>query len=264
VLVFFISLKRGENVVIYLDVIILVNYIIDFIILFFLNKMLKRNVSLFRLLSGALFGSLTIVVLFIRFNDIQLFFLKLISASLMLLLSFGYKNFYYFINNLAYLYILSIILGGSMYLLNINTLLSSVNYYALIIIISPLILKIFINYYQKTHKYKKHYSVKIIFDNNRVLDIIGFVDTGNKLRDPYFKRPIIIIDKKHYHPHDRILFVPYYTVNYQGLLKCIKPQDVYLNNIKIISVLIGFSNSSFGMLGVDCLLNEEIVEGLYV
>ena len=51
---------------------------------------------------------------------------------------------------------------------------------------------------------------------------------GQTLYDPYKKRPIILLSNK-YIREDNYILVPYYTMSGEGLLKCIKPDIIFMN-----------------------------------
>ena len=87
------------------------------------------------------------------------------------------------------------------------------------------------------------------------------VDTGNNLYDPYKKRPVIIVSDK-YIKEDKYILVPYHTISGNGLLKCIKPDIIFIDGIGYKgNVLIGFSDSfNFGD-GVDVILHKDIMKG---
>ena len=58
------------------------------------------------------------------------------------------------------------------------------------------------------------------------------------------------------------ILVPYHTINGNGLLKCIKPDIIFIDGIGYKgNVLIGFSDSfNFGD-GVDVILHKDIMKG---
>ena len=136
---------------VYIDLILVTNFLFDFIILISSSIILKRNTKVIRIVFGALFGSLTMLSLFIRFNTISLFFFKLFVSIIMIFITFGYKNYKYFFKNLYYLYMVSIILGGILYFVNIqfsyknNGLLFVINGFSLNIVVG-IILSIIILY----------------------------------------------------------------------------------------------------------------------
>ena len=142
----------GDRIKVYLDLVIFLNIFLDFILLVSLSIVLKRRTSFKRIVLGSLVGGLSIFLLFVSFTSFQLFIIKLIISILMVLVTFGYKDIKYVINNVVYLYLLSIILGGFLYLLKVEFSYSnsgsvffknefSINFVVLIII-SPIILYI--------------------------------------------------------------------------------------------------------------------------
>lgn len=223
---------------------------------------------------GSLIGGISILSLFINFNNIELLIFKIIISILMIIISFGYKNAKYFFNNLIYLYLLGIILGGFLYF--INDSLSYKNYglifvhnkfsinILLIILLSPIILIIYVQRSRKLkEEYSKYYEVKITFLNNKKITLTGYLDTGNNLYDPYKKRPILVIDKdilKNYKP--KFILVPCYTVNKKSVMKCFKIKQLVING-KVISkdVLIGISDNKFNMENANILLHKKIIKG---
>ena len=105
---------------IYLDLVILLNIFFDFLLLFTVSYILKRRAKLYRLILGSIVGAATIISLFFPFSSLTLFFLKFIISILMILTTFGFANILTFLKNIFYLYIASIFLGGTLYLLNLE------------------------------------------------------------------------------------------------------------------------------------------------
>ena len=190
--------------------------------------------------------------------------MKILISILMTLITFGKSEFF---NKLFYLYIVSIILGGTLYLINdslgyeVDSFIFINNGYSINLITLLLFSPIILYLYVKEHlNYKKKintkYDVKIQL-KNKSIKVIGFLDTGNKLIDPYFKRPIILLNKKYINLRDKkIIYVPFTSLNNSGLLKCIIPEYILINNKKYEKVLIGISEN----LSYDCILNERIID----
>ena len=109
--------------------------------------------------------------------------------------------------------------------------------------------------------YNNYYKVDIYFKSNDKLSLIGFVDTGNNLYDPYKKRPIILISNKYYR-NDNFILVPYHTLSGNGLLKCIKPDIIFIEGIGYKgNVLVGFSDSPNLIDGIDVILHKDVMKG---
>ena len=183
------------------------------------------------------------------FTSINRLLLELITIILMITIAFKYKNIRYFLTNILYTYILSILLGGLIYLFNSKVTLNIYLNYLVIIILSIEVMTLYIKESKKIkNTYNNYYKVDIYFKDKEKISLIGFLDTGNNLYDPYKKRPIIL--------------VPYHTINGEGLLKCIKPEKVYIEKIGYkTNLLVAFSSSPSTINGVEVLLHKDLMKG---
>lgn len=263
-------------VTIYLDLVLFLNFAFDFILLLAVNIVLKRHVKLCRILLGALVGSITILFLFMKLNSFTLFLLKVIVSILMSLITFKFESIKYTFNNLMYLYMISTILGGFLYLLNIEFSYKqdglvfyfkglSINFIVLLVV-APLIIVIYINQAKKLkNNYSCYYNVEIVFQNNQSIILNAFLDTGNKLKDPITNKGIILINKDVIKGKYNIrspMYVPYNTINTHGLLTCFKPKHIIIQDKVYTNYLIGLSDNLINIDGVDCLLNYKLMEEL--
>ena len=244
---------------IYIDLFFLLNLIMDFIIILSTSILLKRKTSTIRIILSSLLGGISSLLLFSNINKILL---EVISIILMVLIAFGYNKIRYIIKNIIYVYLLSTLLGGIIYLFNIKVSNNVFLTYLIIIIISIEVLILYIKEIKKMKNiYNNYYKVDIYFKDKEKISVIGFVDTGNNLYDPYKKRPIILLSKK-YIRDDNYILVPYYTTNGEGLLKCIKPDIIFIEGIGYKgNILIGFSDSPKLIDGVDVILHKDIMKG---
>ena len=249
--------------IIYIDLLIIVNFLFDFLLLLTINIALKRYTKIYRLILASLFGEITLLSLFIPISSYLLTILKVVMGIIMVLIAFGYKNIKYSLYNALYLYMTSVILGGFIYFLNIE--FENMNY-LIILFIAPLILYVFIKSIKVLKEIKNYYyKVSILFENNFKIEITGFLDTGNKLIDPITRKPIILINKKKIKGCINIrspMYVPYNSLNHHGLLECIKPKYIMINDKKLTNYLVGLSEESFQLNGIDCLLNYKILEDI--
>ena len=92
--------------IVYVDIIILINIFIDLLLIISLSIILKRNPKTYRIILSSLIGGISTILLFYINNNLLLLIYKLITSIIMILISFGYKNYSYFKDNLLYLYIL--------------------------------------------------------------------------------------------------------------------------------------------------------------
>lgn len=255
---------------IYLDLVMILNFVIDFLLLISVSIILKRKVSINRLLIGSFIGGLSIILLFININNIELFIYKIMISILMIIIAFKYVNIRYTLINLLYLYMSSIILGGFLYFLNLEFSLKhigiifinnglSINFIFLIVT-SPIILYIYISQTKKLrYKYNNYYNIEIYINKNKY-NYIGYMDTGNILKDPLTGKSVILIDKR------KVLFdissfrlIPYISVS-SGLLKIIKIDKLIFEGKTYKKVLLGIIDN-INIDGIDLILNRYLLEG---
>jgi len=237
---------------------------------------LKRHTKMKKMIISALVGSLSLALLFIPLQSFYLFILKNIVSVIMILIAFGYRDLKSFLSNLFYLYMISITLGGFLYYLDIQFSYKnqglifffeglSINY-ILLIIIAPVILYLYIKEHKKmTTTYNLNYEVKIFFKDEEPLAINGFLDSGNRLRDPITKKYIILVEKnfleKYINNKDPI-YVPYKALNKSGLVKCFKIDHLTINNQRFTNYLVGEALENFNLEGIKCILNYKLMEEL--
>ena len=233
---------------IYYEEVFILNFLLDFMILYGTKRILKRNNKLIRVVVGSIIGSFTTFLLFINISYLLLLILKIIISILLVIISFGFRNI---IKNIKYFYFLSIIIGGSAYLLDIN------NKFFLIIssfIVIIILIREFISYKEI---YPNKYLVTI-YINSRKFCLEGFIDTGNRLIDPISKKSIILVNLNI--DSDRYIYVPYKALNCNGVIKCIKPDKVLINDM-LFDCLIGISKDKFE-LEENCILPNKLKEKL--
>ena len=237
---------------IYLELYFLINYILDISLLIGTGKLLKIKVKIYKYFIGSFIGSLSITFIYIN-NNITLFLLKIIISILMIISTFGFNNIF---RNIIYFYLLSIILGGIFYLLDINFYYN----YLLLIILSPLIIYLFVSEILKRKRINiNKYLITIKYKNN-IINTYGYIDTGNCLKDPYLNRNIILIDK--YLNIDKPIIVPYKTISDSGIINCFKPDELFINNSKYSNYLIGISKRKINLEGCSCILPNCLLEEL--
>lgn len=264
----------GDFMKVYIDLVLLLNFGFDFLLVMAVALLLRRQSNLWRLCLAAFVGSITILSMFIEIGSFWLFVVKMGISILMVLIAFGYQDLRYTFRNLFYLYTSSIMLGGSLYLLSLQFSCRNeglVFYFnglsinlLVFIILSPIIIYAYVKQglHLKNH-YSHYYHVDIYLKGGEVIELNGFLDTGNKLVDPYKRRPIILVnsDILEVGYDDNLVLVPYDAVNYHGLLKCVIPEKIFIQGVGYrYNFLIGITNRQIKMDGVDCILHEKLIE----
>lgn len=259
------------NLKIYLDVIFLINLFFDFLLLFTTKKILKKQTRKYGIFLGSIIGALSIFLLFININNLELFILKIIISIIMILVSFRFINIKDFITTTLTLYIVSIFLGGFMYFLNMNFsykqegLIFYHNSYSIniimIIILTPIILYIYIKEVSKEKKYRGQYDITITLKNKDTIKTKAFLDTGCTLKDPYLNRPIIILKRLKEIEEENYILVPFNTIIKKSLIKCYEIDHIEIEGKVKKKILIGISPSPNLMNDKECIIGKNILEG---
>ncbi|MBR5662401.1 MAG: sigma-E processing peptidase SpoIIGA [Bacilli bacterium] len=254
---------------IYVDILFFINLTYDFLILNAVNIVLRRNINVYRILFGSLIGSISTFSIFIPvLNNIVI---TILLSIVMLLITFKYKDIIYLKNNIIYFYMISVIFGGFLYLLNIkfNNFYNIEDIYNRkiiinfvgIIIISPIIYFLYIYTYKNNKvNHNNYYDLKYSIDN-KITNINAFYDTGNLLKDPYKGRPIILINKKILTcdiKNKSPIYVPCNMINNNVLLKCYKPNLLIINNHIINNCLLGLWENNTFYDGIDAIISGYI------
>lgn len=248
---------------IYIDFILLINFFFDFLILLTVSIILKRKTKLYRVILGSLIGSLSVLILFINISNLILFLFKLLISILMIISTFGFKDF---IKNFLYLYFVSIVLGGFLYFINntfsykVEGMLFINNGFSLnlliLLIISPIIIYIYIKE-NRYHKKTNNLHVVTIKYLDKIYTYSAYLDTGNNLYDPYFHKPVCILYDKDIDIKN-VIYIPYNTLSEEGILKGFKVDELIIDNKDIYkNVLIGISEAKFNLFSCDMILHSS-------
>ena len=246
---------------IYLDLLFLLNFIYDLLLLLTVSVTLKRNTKFKRILLGSFFGAISTFIILIPLNKYLLLILKILTSVIMLIITYSFKNIKYFFNNLLYLYMTSVILAGFLYFLKLEFNNLS---YLISLSIAPLILYLYIKEQKKLKEIINYYKKVIVtFKNNKTLSLNGFIDSGNKLKDPITGKYIILVNKKTLKGIYNIrspMYVPIKTINKRSLLPCVSIKNIIIDNKTYNNYLLGISDTFNGFDNINCLLNYHLLE----
>lgn len=195
---------------VYIDVVFIINFIMDFIILWLENKICKKHASAIKLLIGALIGAVEMCIIVIMpfknylFNLIIGYF---ISSLSIVYITYRPKRIIELIKLTVLMYIIAIALGGLMFAIyyytsigyGMNQIINheqfdniNIYFFLLIIMISVVIFIIAFKLFQRTATVSKNiFNIKITIKENNI-ETNALLDTGNNLYDPITNDPVII------------------------------------------------------------------------
>ena len=260
---------------IYLDLVLLLNFLFDLILLISVNYILRRNVKLLRILLGSLVGEISLLLLFIEMNDTIFFLFKFIISLVMIYVCFGYRDCKYYFKNVTYFYLVSMLLGGAIQFLDNQFSYSNnglvftdnglgISYVIVLVVGVFLYFKYIKSFKEFSNNYGYYYRCKIYIDDSNVVEVNAFLDTGNKLYIPYLGKVIVLVDRDKIKNIglDKPIYVPFNSLNNNGLLECYKCKCLEIGGRYYDRFLLGISNEKFYMDGIDCIINNSVMEGL--
>ena len=238
---------------IYIDELIVLNFIIDYILIDITGKILKYNTKLSRKIISCIIGQTSIIYLFFNLGNFFLFIFKIVIGIFMILVAFGYNDIKTTIKNILSFYIISFLLGGTLYYFKIENIIE----YQYFLLLIPVFMNTYKHWaYNLKDIFSTKYKVTIYLNNGKILFLNGHMDTGNSLIDPITNKKVIIINKK---VNEKYMFVPYKTIDNESLLKCFKPKKVYIDGLgERNDILVGVTDKKF--IGFNCLLNYELIK----
>lgn len=257
---------------VYIDQYIIINTILNFVILRITKSIIKSKSSNPRLLVSSIAGALfAILILFPQAKSVTGTFGKIIFSLILTAISFNSGNFKTFLKNLAVFYFVSFTIGGCGYaLFNIfsgSQYLDTAKLLCVTVFLSYFILNIISSVYEKYFKYDNliHKLTIIIGENTSETDC--FYDTGNNLRDPISKTPVIVVNIKTVknllpesiiyellHETDivkiyfsycmdiKLKLIPYHTISGNGFMLGFVPTKVLIDE-KETNAIIGISSA---------------------
>ena len=259
---------------VYVDLVFFINFMFDLLLLMSVSiecKVFSKKRFLFL---GSFLGSLSTFLLFLPLNNISLFLIKIIVSIIMLFATFKITSKSLFFTIIKSLYGNSIILGGLIYFLNNQFSYKQVGFIfvhdgtsinlILILIASPIVFYLYHKSFLK-EKAKRNLLHKVIIKYNDInIETLGYLDTGNTVKDPYKKRPIIIINNKDLVlDKEKVILVPYKTLDNTGLLKCIEIRELIVDDKLLTNkYLLGISPIEIEIKGAKCILPNLIEEEL--
>lgn len=253
--------------IIYVDILIGVNLIINYFLLLTTSKFLCLKFKRFRLIFGEILGS--VYSLYILLPDAPFFIslmIKLFMAFTIIIVVFGFKNIKIFCKTLVCFYLVSFSFSGIMFALwyifkpngmAINNGIVYFNISPTMLIFSTVIAYFILEFISRILEKKE--SKRLIFDihitiGDKSVKLKAKVDTCNSLTEPFSNLPVIVVSRsaiKDILPNEfpnsisicdyansnknlgiKLRFIPLRTVSGEGILPAFKPDSIIINGLE--------------------------------
>lgn len=226
--------------IIYLDVLIVLNLFVNYFIILATKKFLRRNIKLWRILLGSFIGALFSLYIFLpsvsSFVEISI---KIFMCFTISVISFGIKDFKNFLKSSGVLFLVTCAYAGVMiavwkifkpYGMVIN---NSVVYFdispiniVVFSVVSYFIFLICLKIFGRNSFYAKECEITVFYKDKKS-KFKAIVDTGNSVCDIFGSSQVIIVDKsvvnflfpsEDYDNKTRYRAIPYSSVTSSGIL----------------------------------------------
>ena len=230
----------GVLVIVYLDIILIENFIIDFFLLKITSKVMRISITTRRLIIASVLGSLYTVTLFIpKLELLTSMPFKVLMSFFIICALFKNSAFKVMVKGTVIFILLSVLLSGLCLLLallksnysittGLNLKENSMKNIVLSLIVLYLLMDRIISYF-KERALINNFIYDVEFELNDLRYYIkGFLDTGNELKEPLTNLPCILVEEKYMGKFDekKCYFIPYSAVGVKGNLKGIKVKEV--------------------------------------
>ena len=196
------------EVKIYVDVLFIINFIIDYILLSVTSFFAKKSPSLFKMCLSSVIGALfSSAMFFAPENSLFSFFSSLTVAFLMVFFAFGTNKAFVLIKDTAIFYLVSAVVSGigfsfvfsgkiSQSAINNGIFYTDINAYTLLLVF---VISVFLIHtstgYIKKQKIKSSYIYNVTIERNgRSVCDSALFDTANFMRDPISQKSVIIAE----------------------------------------------------------------------
>ena len=195
--------------VVYADILLVLNLIVDYFLILASAKLLRRRVKTFRAIISSLLGALSSLYIFLpQLSILAELLFKLSVCSIMAATAFGTKSIKQYLKAFAVLFLVTCGYAGSMLAvwhifkpggMVINNSVVYFNISPLVLVgatvISYLIFIIFNRIFSRTAFFSSQCEI-IIESEGKSTKLSAILDTGNSVVDLFSKSEIIIADKK--------------------------------------------------------------------
>lgn len=195
---------------IYLDIVLIENLCMNYIILFAVGYLLKIKMNHIRLILSALLGGVYAILAYMEILEIYSnVIFKIILSVVMVYLAYNARNIKMLVKELVFFYLTSFVFGGCafalLYFIKPQEILirngSYVGTYPLKVailggIVGFTITVIAFHFMKKRFTKKDMFCNITIYFSQKCVKTTALLDTGNMLKDPITSMPVIVVEKE--------------------------------------------------------------------
>ena len=274
---------------VYLDVVLLENLCMNYIILFATGYLMKQKMNHIRVILSSLLGGIYSVIAYLEIFPLYSHFLmKIVLSISMVYLAFGSKTIKGILKQLIVFYLTSFAFGGCAFALLYfikpeNIFIRNgvyVGTYPLKIAVLGGIIGFIITYIAfkvvKSRLSKKdiYYDVCITIENKQT-QVKAMLDTGNMLKDPITQTPVIVVEKEKLYgilPANLLDYIETMIGGDGQKLLMSSEEEEYLRKLRIIpfhsvgkqnGLMVGMKADKVEILSEPSLEQNNVIVGIF-
>ena len=193
---------------VYLDLLIIENIIMNYIILWVTGHFSREKSNFLKLLISSSVGAMySAMIFFPKYDFVYTLYFKILFSLLLVVIAFQPQKFIELVRVTSIFYVVSFVFGGAafaiFYFTDINAIVSNGTFYIANFPIKILIISSIISYFiikyawgaiQKNFIRDKTFIDICVSYENKSLNLISLIDTGNSLYDPLTNTPVIVVE----------------------------------------------------------------------
>lgn len=196
--------------VIFIDVLLFENFILNYLLLYIINRFCRCRAKLWRIALGSIIGASYVMVMF--FPGLRVLYsliIKLMIPMVMIAIAFSPSDIRDFLKMLILFYLEAFIIAGCIICIfylskqevgiyNGAALLNKMtaNYMIVGSLAAIVMVKFGFDYFDNYHRGEKDRINIEIFINEKSCHLTALVDTGNSLKDPLTNVPVVVVYTK--------------------------------------------------------------------
>lgn len=278
-------------VIIYADVLIILNTYINFILLRLSAFFVGSEISRLRLFAGAFLGGIySLIILVDGMPDWVSSLLKILSCALIVLISFRHHNVRSFLRSFLSFFVVSFVFAGLMLALWISVSPDTMMYnngavyfgfdtmtLLLTTTVCYVVLRAIYFFIEKRTAKASLYYIEI-YTLDEVIKCRALLDSGNSLRDYFTSLPVILVSQerlskvlsednfqnKEIQKQLKIRYIPFSTVGGDGVITVFRPKKVRIYGVgcdfETDRILIGESKTKIKNGEFEAILPCDILQ----
>lgn len=274
---------------VYLDVVLLENLCMNYIILFATGYLMKIKMNHIRVIIASFLGGIYAIVSYMEILPIYSnFFMKILLSIGMVYLAFGAKNVKSILKQLIIFYLTSFAFGGCAFALLYfvkpeNILMRNgvyVGTYPIKIALLGGLIGFIITYIafkvikNKLSKKDIIYDIAIEIDKKQV-QVKAMLDTGNMLKDPITQTPVIVVEKERLYgilPSSLLDHLENMIGGEGENILSSSEEEKYLHKLRMIpfhsigkqnGLMLGIKADKVEILQEENIINDNVIIGIF-